>query len=219
MKTPFKAFFNIQFLRVFFSLLFLLFSLASMAQKKLHKMVLADKVALVQLNTAHFFEVNLNTISGNEVLVEAKMEGEYSRELDLDLKNDGETLFIEADFVPNFENPNDKLSAHKVVSILLNISVPEFKAVALYGTSSRVNAAGVFKDLQIVLSDGTINLTNIQGTVQLKTQSGAINVKTKAAHIEAESKYGKVSYNPIPKGDSSYTLKTVTGNIELSKTE
>ena len=219
MKTPFKAFFNIHFLRAFFSLLFLLFSFASVAQKKLHKMVLADNVALIQLNTAHFFEVNLNTVSGNEVVVEANMEGEYSRELDLDLKNDGETLFIEANFVPNFENPNDKLSAHKVVSILLNISVPEFKAVAIYGTSSRVNAAGVFKDLQIVLSDGTINLTNIHGTVQLKTQSGAINVKTSAANIEAESKYGKVSKNPIPKGDSRYTLKTVTGNIELSKTE
>lgn len=219
MKTPFKAFFNIVFLRAFFSLCLLLLSFISTAQKKLHKIVLADNVDLIQVNTAHCFEVNLNTVSGKELLVEANMEGEYSKELDLQLKNDGTTLFIEANFVPNFENPNDKLSAHKVVSILLNISIPEFKTIALYGTSSRVNAKGKFEDLQIVLSDGTVRLNNASGKVQVKTQSGAIEVHTRAGTIEAESRYGRVPYNPIPQGESTYTLQTVTGNIELSKTE
>ena len=208
MKTPFKAFFNIVFLRAFFSLCLFLWSFSSMAQRKLHKIVLADNVALIQVNTAYCFEVNLNTISGKELLVEANMEGEYSKELDLELKNDGTTLFIEANFVPNFENPNDKLSAHKVVSILLNIAIPEFKTIALYGTSSRVHATGKFKDLQIVLSDGTVRLNNTNGNVQVKTGT-----------IEAESRYGSVSYNPIPQGVSIFKLQTVTGNIELNKTE
>ena len=169
MKTPIKAFFNIFFLRAFFSLCLLLLSFSSVAQKKLHKIVLADNVDLIQVNTAHCFEVNLNTISGKELLVEANMEGEYSKELDLELKNDGTTLFIEANFAPNFEKPNDKLSAHKVVSILLNIALPEFKTIALYGTGSRVHATGKFKDLQIVLSDGTVRLNNTNGNVLLRS--------------------------------------------------
>jgi hypothetical protein len=174
---------------------------------------------LIQINTANCFEVNLNTRSGKEVTVEAEMEGEYSKDLDLEISTSGSTLLIEANFVPNFENPNDKLSAHKVVSILLDVTLPSSKNVKVYGTNSRVLAKGKYKELEVTLSDGTCELHNVFGEVQIKTQSGTIIVLAKAAAINAVSKYGTVEFNPIPNGISIYKLQTVTGNIELSKTE
>lgn len=219
METPLRAFFNSMVLKVFFTFWMLLFSFAVMAQKKLHKMMLAHDINVIQVNTANCFEVNVHTVSGNEVTVEAELEGEYSRELDLEMNLNGSTVFIEANFVPNFENPNDKLSAHKVVSILLNITVPSYKNVKMYGTNSRVNVDGKFEDLQVSLSDGSCSLHSVTGTADIKTQSGSIVVESPGARIEAESKYGHVAFNPIPKGSSTYKLQTVTGNIEFSKTE
>lgn len=182
-------------------------------------MILADDINLIQVNTANCFEVNVDTFYGKEVTVEAEIEGEYSKDLDLELKTSGATIFVEANFTPSFENPNDKLSAHKVVSILLNITVPLSKNIEIYGTNSRVKIQGKFKELAVILADGTCELNNVKGNVNVKTQSGNILVRCEAAEIETASRYGKVALNPIPNGTSNYKLQTVTGNIELSKTE
>jgi hypothetical protein len=219
MKTPLGAFFNSIDLRIPIIFCIFLFSFNLQAQKKVHRMFLADDITLIQINTANCFEVNLNTSSGKEVAVEAEMEGEYSTDLDLVISTNGSTLLIEANFVPNFENPNDKLSAHKVVSIWLNITLPTSKNVEVYGTNSRVLAKGKYKELVVTLSDGICELYNVFGEAKVKTQSGNIIVLAKAADISTQSKYGTVEYNPIPNGIPTYKLQTVTGNIELIKTE
>lgn len=188
-----------------------------MAQKKLHKMILVDDINLIQINTANCFKVELNTRQAKEINVEAEIEGEYIKDLDLEVKTIGSTILIEAGFVPSFENPNDKLSAHKVVSILLRLTIPTFKNVELYGTNSRVMVNGEFKKLKISLSDGICELNDIQGEAFVNTQSGTIKVLANAAVIKANSRYGNVEFNPISPGISNYELQTVTGNIELSK--
>jgi len=147
------------------------------------------------------------------------MDGEYHNDLQLKVKEKGNSLQVGAAFQANFIKPNDKLGAHKVVSIALHIQVPENKNVVLYGTSCNVSANGIYKNLNISLNDGQCFLGAISETTEVRTQSGDISLQSMAGTVEAESKYGIVSTNPIDKGDNSYTLKTVTGNIHLSKTE
>ena len=218
-KTPYGAFFNARNVKLISVLLLLFFSVSLAAQKKLSKTIYAQHIDVVQVSAAYCFEVNLATHPGDDVLVDVEIEGEYTKDLELEIKTDGSTLFVEPKFNPSFENPNDKLSAHKVVSILLNISVPTGKDVAVFGSSVRVFAQGEYQELRILLSDGSCNLKHVFGEVEVKTQSGAINVSATKANIEASSKYGRVDPNPIPKGTSTYQLQTVTGNILLSKTE
>ena len=182
-------------------------------------MMLSNDIDLIQVNTANCFKVELGTSLGNEINIEAEIEGEYVQDLDLKVRTIGSTILVEAGFAPNFENPNDKLSAHKVVSIILKLSIPLYRNVEIYGTNSRVEVNGKFNKLNVTLSDGICELNNIQGNATVRTQSGAIKVFAKAAIIKAKSKYGNVELNTIPKGISQYDLQTVTGDIELSKTE
>ncbi|WP_419212950.1 DUF4097 family beta strand repeat-containing protein [Maribacter sp. X9] len=197
----------------------LLISVSLNSQKRLNKIVDAEKINSILVDAANCFEVNLNTRFGKQVDIEAKMEGEYRNDIDLKARTNGTTLFIEVGFIPSFENPNDKLSAHKTVSILMDITVPSFKNIKVYGTNSRVNLQGEYKELLVTLSDGTCRLNDVSGNVVVKTQSGNIIAQAKSADIFAESKYGKVQMNPVPKGITNYKLQTITGNIELSKTE
>ncbi len=189
------------------------------AQKTVHKLILADHVDVIQINTANCFSVRIQTSKGKEVTVNAEIEGEYSKDLDLKMATNGNTLDVAAGFTPNFENPNDKLSAHKVVSIALTISIPNWKKVDVYGTNSRVSVTGMYTELNVSLSDGDCNLTGVIGDIHAKTQSGTINLNAEQANIFATSKYGQVSSNPIPTGNSEFILESVTGNIQLSKTE
>lgn len=197
----------------------LLLSFTLKGQKNLYRTISANDISLVQVNASNCFKVEFHTVEGNAIAIEAEIEGEYSQDLDLEVNTSGTTVLIEAGFAPSFENPNDKLSAHKVVSILLKLTIPSFKEVEVYGTNSRVILEGKYKELDVSLSDGECELHNIEGNANVKTQSGTINVLAKSAQINANSKYGKVSFNPIPEGLFIYKLQTVTGNIELSKTE
>ncbi|MEP2238217.1 MAG: DUF4097 family beta strand repeat-containing protein [Maribacter sp.] len=197
----------------------LLLSSGLSAQKKVYRNILADHINLIQVDAANCFIVELHTGDNNEISVEAEMEGEYSQDLDLEVSTNGSTLLVNAGFVPSFKNPNDKLSAHKVVSILLRLTVPSYKNLEIFGTNTRVLLDGKYNKLQVSLADGTCVLNNVIANANIKTQSGNIKVFSAAATIDAVSKYGSVSSNLIPVGNSSFKLQTVTGNIDLSKTE
>ncbi len=185
----------------------------------MEKSILDPTISHIQIAANACFKVSLSTVASEKISVEAQMDGEYSKDLELTLVEKGNTLTVNAGFPSGFKNPNDKLSAHKVVSISLNISIPEFKNVRLFGTHARVIADGNYKELVITLSDGSCELSNIGEHTKVKTQSGNIVIHERAARIKAESKYGKVSDNPIPFGPHQYELNTVTGNIKLHKTE
>ncbi|SIP97742.1 hypothetical protein SAMN05421797_101216 [Maribacter ulvicola] len=180
---------------------------------------MADHIDLVQVDAANCFHVEVQSHKGNEIHIEAVMEGEYSQNLELGVSTKGATLFVETDFAPNFSKPNDKLSAHKVVSILLKLKMPNYKRLIVFGTNSRVEIEGGYQDLQVVLADGACLLKNVRSNATIKSQSGNIKVISKSARISAVSKFGTVSSNPIPPGVATYQLETITGNIDLSKTE
>ncbi|MFS4468847.1 hypothetical protein [Maribacter sp. 2210JD10-5] len=184
------------------------------------KSVLDDHVTSVQIDANNCFEVFLSTnTKTDEVVVTGEIDGEYSKDLKVDLVKKGNSIFINAGFSANFKDPNDKLSAHKVVAIALKITIPEWKLVSLFGTNTRVVASGNYEKLSITLSDGSCELEAIGKDVNAKTHSGDISVKALSGLVHAKSKYGTIHLDAIPKSQNSYTLNTVTGNIALYKTE
>ncbi len=189
------------------------------SQKELKKTVLESDISLVQIDASNCFQVFLDTGDTNEITVEAKIEGEYSSDLELEIYRKGKTLVVATGFRSSYISPNDKLSAHKVVSIGLHITLPNWKNVQVFGTNSRVVAAGDYTNLNITLADGSCELVEVSQNVSVKTQSGPILVKATSGYFNVSNKYGIVKRASIPKGDDHYVLSTVTGTIELRKTE
>ena len=189
------------------------------AQKRVHKVLLDESITMIQVNAENCYEVVLETGDNPAIEVEAQMDGEYRDDLQMKVSEVGNTLVLGAGFQPSFKDPNDKLSAHKVVSIALKINIPSYKNVQIFGKSARVVAFGDYLNLSITLSDGTCVLHDISEEVSVRTQSGNILVYANAAKIMAETKYGELIKNPIPRGVNQYNLNSVTGNIILNKTE
>lgn len=190
-----------------------------MAQKVVERSLLGRDTSFIKIDVSQCFQLFIDTSEGDDIVAEAVLDGEYGRELVLDVKSNGATTTVGTDFRPTFRNPNDKLSAHKVVSILLKVTVPKSRSVEVYGTGCNVMVEGTYRHLRVILNDGKCMLNNVSETVEVVTQSGDINVKSKAAEILANSKYGRVDRSEIPRGDNRFTLTTITGDINLRKTE
>lgn len=193
--------------------------MSTLAQNEVLRKFLGNSVQNIQINADNCYLIKVSASIGDTIVLTGQIDGEYTKDLQVESKQEGNALYIAAGFRPSFNNPNDKLSAHKVVSIALWISVPENKKLVVYGTNARVVIEGSYKDVSVVLADGDCELSNVLGSASVSTQSGGIIVNATKADIFTDVKYGKISENPIPKGGPKYQLKTVTGNIQLNKTE
>ncbi|MGJ8733040.1 MAG: hypothetical protein ACSHW4_07835 [Cellulophaga sp.] len=189
------------------------------AQKIVEKTVVNDHISLININTENCYQVTLETANTEEVTVSANIDGEYKKDLLLEIKEDAASIFITTGFSPTFISPNDKLSAHKVISISLHIILPAYKNVKLYGKSSNVIATGDYKNLNITLSDGFCSLEKITETISATTQSGNILVNSNYATVKASSKYGKIYTDNLAKGNTNFNLSSITGDIHITKTK
>ncbi len=189
------------------------------SQKIIHKTILHPDITFIGIDANNCFEINIATSNSDELVVEAKIDGEYTKDLLLTVKEEGSAILIGAGFPPTFVAPNDKLSAHKVVSIALFIVLPQHKSVDLYGTSCNISIMGNYENLKVTLNDGRCQLDNVSGSVEVLSLSGDIWASSAQADITATSKFGSVQEDDIPGGLNKYVLSSTTGNIHLTKTE
>lgn len=159
----------------------------------------------------------LETHSGNRLRVAATIEGEYTQDLVVKIEEAANKLLISTDFLPSFTNPNDKLSAHKVISIGLKISLPEQMYVQCYGTNTNVLAKGNYNTLQLALVDGQCTLAHTNGQVKVKTQTGAIYATLAQGQVSAKSNYGQVKKGQILPGSNLVELYSVEGDIFINQ--
>lgn len=188
-------------------------------QKIVQKRVLNPKIKSIYVDAYQCYFIELKTSSAQELQVAAFFEGEYQNELAVTLREEGNSLLIGTEFQPNFLLPSDKLSAHKVISVAMAITLPENMAVAVFGSSAKVEASGVYRQLAATLSDGDCTLNAVAERIIAKTQTGTITVTASTGEVQAQSTYGHVRAQQIPTGDSLYKLTSVTGNIVVKRTE
>ena len=189
------------------------------AQKAISKSYPAPFDTLIQIDTDKCYLAEISAYEGEAVIVEARMDGEYAEALSVSITEEGKTLWIGADFNPDFKLPNDKLSAHKVVSISLNIRIPAYRDLQVFGTSCNVMLSGAFNTVDVVLNDGSCTLDQVAHNVKVNTQSGNIRLNSLQGVIKAVSHYGKVLQDKIPQGEKRFDLETVSGDITLHRTK
>lgn len=201
------------------TLLFMMSLPVLYAQKMIHKTFLNPHITNIQIDTKDCYKVDLATTNGSEMSVEGVMDGEYMKNILVQVKEEGDALLVSAGFQPSFLDPNDKLSAHKVVSIALKIRVPKYLQVLVYGTNTNIKVEGQYADLKVVLDDGSCTLFDVGENTTVTTQSGNIVVGVKKGLLMANTKYGVKQTEKIPKGDAHFTINSITGNINIRKIE
>ena len=199
-----------------YSVILLVFALhLSWSQKTLSKVLEDPSLTQIHVLAQEVNTLHLKPSSSKELLVSARLNGEYSPHQMIVFTRKGNTLFIGPDLSATFELPNDKLSAHKIWSVDLAIEIPAYLEVYIDGGNTQINAEGIFEKLQIQLNDGLCVLKEVGNQVRVNTIRAPIILKQKKAIVNAETTYGTLILPSIPKGLSEIVLLSIHGDIKV----
>lgn len=191
------------------------------AQKQLMQSYSNPEISGVYINSNEVFEIRLNAQPVSGITVTTLIEGEtFESSLLQTVVEDG-ILKITTGRTPDFVPYNDKLSAHKVLSIVLEITVPEGLDIDIYSTLASVDGKGKFGKVQMNLGRGGCRLEEFRfrESAQINTLTGSINIATETTSVIAQSRNGVVV---IPKGfpvGKDLTLQSIQGDITVRKSE
>ncbi len=193
----------------------LLAATGARGQVSISKTLLDPEVHAIVIDGQQCFDIRLETAPTREVTVEARMEGEYETDVLVRTERMGNTLFIGTGPAPGFHFPNDKLGAHKVVSVKLRVIMPEHQMVSVHAGQCQVRTSGIYRELTVRINDGGCRLEHRAERTDVRTLTAAITARVEDGSIEASSRYGEVHIDPVPAGTPQVLLQTTRGDIRV----
>ncbi len=207
--------------QIFFIIVILFFgSYCCMAQKTIQKEFDSEGIQKLSIADDAIFKITVQSSEESTIKVSAHISGEHFESIIIEEKIVDSTLFLKTGFAPFFTLENDKLAAHKMMAIEVELTVPKKLAVEVNSNLASVIATGTFKSLSISLENGNCILNDFFGNAQLKTIAGNIAVLAqKNVSGKAISKNGTVENNLLNKGKFFVEAESINGNISLLQTE
>lgn len=189
------------------------------AQKLIDETFSASEIKTIVIDGASIFKIDLQTRSSNAIHLITKIEGEYTPEIAVAYKIKDSTLYIRSVFRPSFALHNDKLSAHKVVSIEIALEIPEHLKIYLKSDIGSAKIKGKYAFITAELSQGNCVLEDFKGSGIVNTINGDVTVETNFAKIKAHTKYGSLLREAIVSGENTIKINSINGDINLKKTK
>lgn len=194
--------------------------LFSNAQKKIEKtLVLDEGISTVIFDLEHVFSINLKSTKNSKVIVRAISEGEYANHFVVTEKSIGNLMTVSGRVAFTFPNNQDKLSAHKVHAIAIEITVPERLKTILNSDIGNLNATGFYEQLIANLKSGNCMLNLASGYLVIQTVNGNITLTAKNAQVISETRTGLVTQQQLVDDNSMFKLKTIKGNINIEQSK
>ncbi|MBW1295838.1 hypothetical protein [Aquimarina litoralis] len=204
--------------QLFSFLTLLLFWSSAQSQSSFSKTIDATDITETFFILDNTFQIEVTNTSENKIVINAVAEGEYQNHVLLNVKRDQHMLTILDDIQPFSEKHNDKLSAHKVIALKVNIQLPRHLAVTITSKLGSLEFNGHLKSLFVELNSGDCLVQNFIGNAVINTLGGNIELHTKNAKIKTATKSGVISKDKIF-GKHQIELKSITGNISVYKTK
>lgn len=200
-----------------FLLFFLMMGPVLLAQKNTQEIIDASRIERIRIESDEVFLVTVRTASVSEISIETHSEGEYFDHILLDSKIENGTLVLSSEFPEALEGGYDKLSAHKVFSLEIEMIVPENIELSVTSNIASLVTEGNFKAVYANLKQGYCHLLNFNGNAEINTYDGDILVETRHGIIEASSRHGDVEIPEFLPGRNPLRLISIDGNIKVRK--
>jgi len=201
-------------------ILFFLFFGNVFAQKVIERNFNASEITSIEINSDVIYHIKIISEKTEYIKIKTQVEGENYENVVLGIIEENNTLHINISYTPFFEAKNDKLAAHKVISIEMELIVPENMAINIKAEIASLEIDGKYGDVSVLLGSGNCSLTNFKGDAMLKTKQGFITVyASKKTLGTAISKKGTVinELSKVNVKSSKYRIEAESfkGNISL----
>ncbi len=198
----------------------MLCALLSSAQKNIEKTFALDaSISTVVFDLEHVFSIKLKSSKSSNITLKAISEGEYANHFVVTERATDGVMVISGRIAFTFPNNQDKLSAHKVHAITVEITVPENLKITMNSDIGNLEANGYYKKLTTNFLSGHCRLNNVSGNLQIQTVNGSISLIAKGGHVISETKSGVITEEQLVKSSSVFKLKTIKGNINIEQSK
>lgn len=176
-------------------------------------------LSTVSISGNTLFKISISTKKEKKIDLLLQVEGEHNEQVVLQSYSRQDTLFVESTYQPLFVNPDDKLSAHKKISIELTVFVPEQFNISITSNIASVFSKGSYNNFISELLNGNFTASNFSGDLLVNTIHGNINVETDFAQLKLQTKNGTIIQEIINSGSNQISLHSINGNIMVTKTQ
>ncbi len=202
--------------KIVFILVFSLIASDSFAQKIIEKEFEAATISAIEIASEAIFNIIISSEKVDKIKIRTSVEGENFENIVLGVKKDNGILTLNPEFSPYFEAKNDKLAAHKVLAIEMELIVPENLEISIKSSLASVNVTGKFLSIIAFLGVGNCVLNEFSGDAKIMTNQGFINVFAyKTVFGIAFSKKGSVINELKNKGKFTVEAESFEGDISL----
>ena len=94
------------------------------AQKDTREIIDADEIESITINTDEVYLISIISTNTSQIKINAHSEGEYFNDIILKSSISGSELIITTEYPKKLAGGYDKLSAHKVFSLEIELEVP-----------------------------------------------------------------------------------------------
>ncbi|MDR9401141.1 MAG: DUF4097 family beta strand repeat-containing protein [Psychroflexus sp.] len=189
--------------------------LSTRAQVKTTQQIDAASIQKITLDLDQVAFVDIRATPTNKIEMETVSNGEYSQAISFDKQIDKEELRIRSVFDGKLKGGFDKLSAHKVFSIGLALSIPAEIEVDISTDISNISIKGNFQSVHIENKFGDCELIDFRGNANINTFDGHVFITTRDAKVEARTSTGDKNVHRFKREKYLIKVRTVDGNIKI----
>jgi len=189
------------------------------AQNMAYKEIDATTITEINIKGNEIFQIDIETVSTKYISFESIVDGEYENEFQVVSAVVGNKINLKLEQYSYAYIKDDKRNAHKIVAAKLILKVPEKLNLNVISDISNVTLKGKFDALDIRLQEGYFKMTGEVNEANVSTINGSIVMRTRKARINANSINGELELAQFTNPMSTINLKTVNGNISVSKME
>lgn len=187
------------------------------AQRDTREIINAENIERININSDEVYLINIVASDKDQIMISTHSEGEYYNEIALETSINNKGLIINTSYPRKLTSGYDKLSAHKVFSLEIQLHIPEGMEVNVKSNIANLQGKGNFRSLFAELKQGYCKLIDFSGTAVINTFTGNIFVETKAGILQAKSRNGKVEIPDFIPAGNPITLTSIDGDIKVRK--
>ena len=195
-------------------------STEAISQKILEKQLDALKIERVVIASDMINLLSIASEKTDQIRIITKITGENSENVAVSTSEEDNILTIGTGYTPYFEAENDKLAAHKVISVEMLLTIPDFLIVEVETRIASVDVTGNYDVFRATLEYGNCELNSFLGHAMIKTLHGNILVyaRENVSGRVFSNKGDVINYLP---GRGKYTIiaESRDGDISLFQTK
>lgn len=201
------------------SILFILVTMSLYAQKRLSQTYDATAIKELYIHSNEIFKIKITTGEVREITVATIIDGETFASTMLNTSTNDGVLKITTGKTPDYIPFNDKLAAHKVLAIELEIIIPIGLDVSIYSTLASVDTYGKLGQVRIDLGRGHFKGEEFRfrESGKINTISGSIYISSNLVNVTAQSRNGKVDIPPTQAEGPLLAIKSIHGDVTVVK--